>query len=122
MQICLAHAYGNTVEKNDANTREAVAEWLGGIRIDYTVSMGMDGIGRINHLLGGVTVTVEDDMTAFDPAFYPGNTVRLTDEQAFLFCHSRQRVGDGRNTSRMHRQKLFMESAAHTVQERVAAS
>ena len=125
MQICLAHAFGDNVTTNDLNTRRAVVDFLGGggpVRIDYTVSMYMDGISRINSLLGGVIVTVPEDLTSVDPAFTAGATLRLTDEQAFNFCHARMGAGDGRNTSRMQRQKLFMESAAKTVQSRVKES
>lgn len=125
MQICLAHAYGSNLVKNDMNTVRAVSEFLGGergIRIDHSVSMYMDGISRINHLLGGVEVTIPEDMTNLDTDFVAGATITLTDEQAFDFCHARKSVGDGKNYSRMQRQKIFMESAAKTVQKRVRAS
>ncbi len=122
MQICLAHAYGDTVVKNDSNTRQAVQDFLGGVRIGHTVSMGMHGIQDINRLIGGVTVTVEEDMSSVDPAFVAGATIRLTDEQAYEFCHARRTVGDGKNVSRMRRQQLYLDAATHIVQRKVAAS
>lgn len=121
MQICLAHAYGDNVVKNDSNTRQAVQNLLHGIPIDYTVSMGMDGVKEFNKLVGGVTVTLEESVPELGEEFVAGASVRLTDKQAYDFCHVREGVGDGRNVSRMGRQKLYIESAAHLVQSRTSS-
>ena len=54
LQICLAHAYGNTREKNNANTVLAVETLLGieapddGVQIDWYMAMDISGISRLN--------------------------------------------------------------------------
>lgn len=55
----------------------------------------------LNHEVGGVTVTLEDDMTKLDPAMKKGATLTLTDRQAELLMQSRYAMDDDRNTQRM---------------------
>ncbi len=117
MQICIAHAYGNTVDLNDRNTVEAVETLLPGLKVDDYISLGMDFIPAFNKLVGGVTVTIEDDFTAYDPAMAPGVTLKLNDEQAYRFCRSRMTIGDGQNTSRMRRQRTYVTAATKTIRE-----
>ena len=119
MQICLAHAYGRTIEENDARTVRSVENFLPGLKIENTVSMGLDIVPNFNHLLGGVTVTIEDDLTSIDPAMVKGATLKLTDEQAYWFTRVRMTVGDGKNTSRMARQRAFIQAASQLMLQRI---
>ena len=119
LQICLAHAYGNSAEVNDRMTCEAVENFLPGVTVDGSISMGFDFIERFNHLVGGVTVTLEDDLTAQDPAMKAGATLKLTDSQAFHFCHARMGTGDGQNTSRMRRQRTYIDAASKQMLARI---
>ena len=118
LQICLAHAYGNTREANNANTVLAVETLLGieapddGVVIDWYVAMDISGISRLNDLLGGVTVEIREDLTQIDPAMKAGTPLTLTGEQAERFCRARMGVGDATNASRMKRQQQYMEAAA----------
>ena len=48
--------------------------------------MKMDAMPLLNHEVGGVTVTLEDDMTKLDPAMKKGATLTLTDRQANCSC------------------------------------
>lgn len=117
LQICLAHAYGDTREENNANTVLAVEMLLGieapddGVGIDMYIAMDISGISRLNDLLGGVTVTIGEDLTEIDPAMKPGAVITLTGSQAEKFCRARQGVGDQTNTSRMARQRQYMAAA-----------
>jgi len=70
----------------------------------------MHDIGTLNNAVGGVQVTLEDDFSAEDPAMTKGTTLTLTDEQAERFVRGRMSIGDGLNTSRMRRQKQYMDS------------
>lgn len=117
LQICLAHAYGNTREKNNANTVLAVETLLGieapddGAQIDWYMAMDISGISRLNDLLGGVTLTFSEDMTDIDPMMTAGATLTLTGKQAEAFCRSRMGVGDQTNVSRMARQRQYLQAA-----------
>ena len=127
-QICLAHAYGRSREENNANAVWAVENMLGiagdydGAQVDFYVAMDISGISRLNDLLGGVTVTITEDMTAFDPAMEAGKTMTLTGSQAEIFCRGRYGVGDQTNASRMQRQRVYMDAAGDKLIERVHAN
>ena len=111
MQICLSHGYGTTQEACNENTVEAMEHWLGGVQIDYVVAMDMAGIGALNTALGGVTVTLAEDFTAYDPVMVQGTTLRLNAAQAEIFTRYRLEVGDGSNLSRMQRQRTYFAIA-----------
>lgn len=119
MQICLAHAYGATDEENSEHMRGAVENLLEGIEIDFYLALNLDAIAALNDALGGVTVTLEDDYTAVDPAMKPGATLTLTGEQARTMVRSRMEVADGTNASRMKRQQTFLSAAAARMSERI---
>lgn len=109
MQICFSHYWTGSIDQNDLNTKEAVENMLG-IRVDDTVSMDFSGIIGINRLVGGVTVTVRDDMTNVDEAFVRGAEVTLTDSLVIPFVRARMNVGDGSNAGRMARQRDYMNA------------
>ena len=109
-QICTARWYGATPEEGCENTVDAVSELLGYFPIDGYYSINMKDIGKLNHQVGGVTVTLEDDLSNKDPELTEGATVKLSDEQAEIFVRSRQDVDDGSNTARMERQRIYMEA------------
>lgn len=110
MQICLAQAFHGRGGTGSENTVEALSRLLCGAPIDHYVALDMDGIALLNDAVGGVEVTLEDDFTAFDPAMKPGSTVLLKGQQAQWFVRGRMDVSDGTNTSRMRRQRTYLES------------
>ena len=61
MQLALAYAYGDGKEQSCELAEDAVSGLLHDQRIDGYVSLSMDAIGTVNHLVGGVDVTVTDD-------------------------------------------------------------
>lgn len=110
-QICLAHGFGDGAAQSCGFAVEAVERLLCGVEMDGYVSMELDGIVALNDLLGGVTVTVEDDFSAFDPAMTPGSTLTLQGRQAELFVRYRMEIGDGTNAARMVRQQQYLANA-----------
>ena len=109
-QICTARWYGATPEEGCENTVDAVSELLGYFPIDGYYSINMKDIGKLNHQVGGVTVTLEDDLSNKDPELTEGATVKLSDEQAEIFVRSRMDVDDGTNAARMKRQRAYMDA------------
>ncbi len=119
MQICLAHAFGATPEANCRSVQTAVEHLLEGIGIDYYLALGMDSIGMLNDALGGVTVTLTEDLTGADAQMAAGATLKLTGGQAELLVRGRMQLGDGTNEARMNRQRLYLKAAAGTLKERI---
>lgn len=69
-----------------------MSNFLDGQRIDGYAAVNMGAIGTINHLAGGVTVTIEDDFSKVDKTMKMGETITLTDEQAVHYVHDRYDV------------------------------
>lgn len=115
MQICLAHAYGGTEKERSEHTVQALANLLGGESAGHSISVRLDAIGKLNSLLGGVTVTVPDDYSHLDPAMTKGAVLTLTDAQAELLVRSRKTIADGSNAERMVRQRAFMSAVIEKI-------
>ena len=80
VQISLAHSMGadhSSAEGCAENTIEAVSNLLGGAQIDGYSMVNMSAIQSVNDMVGGVTVTVEDDFTGVDDTLKKGETVIL---------------------------------------------
>lgn len=110
LQICTSHWYGGTKKQSCKNTVQAVSKLLGGIKIDAYYALDMQAIGLLNQAVGGITVTIEDDFTQIDPNMQPGITLKLTDEQAYHYVHTRYGVAGEDNVSRMKRQQVYMQA------------
>ena len=109
-QIALSHSYGSGLEDSCINTKGAVSKLLYNIVISNYISLNMDGLPVINDLVGGVEVTLDDDLTAVDPALKKGETVLLNGEQAVKFVRARYAVENQTNLERMSRQRQYMDS------------
>ena len=107
-QLALAHTYGSGLADSCENIREAVSEFLCGLKIDYYASLNMDAISILTDQVGGVPVTVTDDFSEVDPSIPMGETT-LSGEQALSFVQARRGVGNQMNVSRMERQQAYME-------------
>lgn len=120
-QLALAHTYGSGLEDSCINTRKAVSNFLGGITIDYYISMNVDAVALLNDAVGGVTVTVTDDFTDVDPTITMGE-VTLHGEQALTFVRGRQNVGDQKNATRMVRHQEYMEGFREALSSKLEES
>ena len=108
-QLALSHTYGSGLEDSCENTKTAVSDLLYGLYINYYVAMNMDAIPILNDAVGGVKVNVVDDFSDVNPEILQGETI-LMGQQALDYVQIRREVGDQKNTSRMDRQKEYMQS------------
>lgn len=109
-QLCLAFNYGDGGRKSCENTVDAVSGLLFDLPIDNYIQIPMTAVGPLNDLVGGVPVTIEEDLTAVDPAFQAGQTLRLTGSQAEKFVRARMVLENDTNLARMKRQRAYMDS------------
>jgi LCP family protein required for cell wall assembly len=109
-QLALAHTYGSGKEDSCRNTVKAVSTLLDGLTIDHYLSMTMDAVSVLNDQVGGVTVTVLDDLTAFDSQLVEGEQVTLQGSQALTYVRSRQGLENATNLRRMERQRQYLEA------------
>ena len=117
-QICLSHGFGSTEEENSGYTVDAVENLLEGEKIDFYVTVNADSVPMLNDALGGVTVTLTDDYSMYDPEMTPGKTMTLYGKQAEYFVRSRYSLADGSNAKRMERQKVYMDAVKALLQEK----
>jgi len=116
-QLALAHTYGSGGKDSCINTVDVVSNLLYGQHIDHYMSLTMDAVARLNDLVGGVEVTIEDDFSDVDETLIQGETVVLNGEQALHFVRSRQNVDDGSNLSRMERQRTYITALYEAVKD-----
>ena len=109
-QLCLAYNYGDGGMKSCKNTVNAVSSLLFDAPIDHYIQIPMSAIGVLNDLVGGVPVTMEEDLTAVDPAFAAGTTIWLNGTQAEKFIRARKTLEDDTNLARMKRQRQYLDS------------
>ncbi len=109
-QICLAYNYGDGGEKSCKNTVDAVSYLLFDAPIQSYIQIPMTAVGVLNDLVGGVPVTITEDLTVIDPSFTQGANVHLKGAQAEQFLRVRAALEDDTNASRMRRQRDYMDS------------
>ena len=120
MQICLAHSYGANQEENARYTVRAVRGLMNSIEIDGYYMVDYTAIPALNDALGGVAVTVPDDMTSVNPLWTQGSRIRLKGGEAEAFVRSRRTVGEGTNAERMIRQREFTQNAIAQMRSRLS--
>ncbi len=109
-QIALAHTYGNGLDLSCKNTVKAVSKLLYGVKIDGYFAITMDAVSIINDSIGGVEVTVADDMTAVDPRLISGHTVELDGDLALKYIRARMALSNSSNIARMKRQEQYLNA------------
>ncbi len=109
-QIALAHTYGNGLDISCRNTVKAVSNLLYDVKIDGYFAITMDAVSIINDSIGGVGVTVNDDMTVVDPRLVMGQSVKLDGDLALKYIRARMALNDSSNISRMRRQQQYLNA------------
>lgn len=109
-QIALAHTYGNGKDVSCRNTADAVSNLLYDMRVNHYMSLTMDAVAVLTDLVGGVEVTVPDDLTVIDENFKKGETVTLSGESALGYIRARYGLEDSSNLARMKRQKDYVNA------------
>lgn len=120
-QIALAHSYGNGKEVSCRNTADAVSNLLLGMQVNHYISLTMDAVPTVNDLVGGVEVTVLDDFSGVDDTLIKGQKVTLTGEQALHYVRTRYGLEDSSNSTRMQRQRQYINSLQTKLLQRIEA-
>ena len=116
-QLALAHTYGTGLEDSSLNMKNTLMNFLPGMTIDHYVTMHMDVIPILNDAVGGVTVNVKDDFSKVNPSITMGE-LKLQGDQVIDFVRTRKDVGDQTNTTRMTRQKEYVDGFLHELKHR----
>ena len=110
-QIALAHTYGSGGKDSCRNTADAVSVLLHQVPITHYMAITMDAVKIVNDGVGGVTLTVMDDLTGIDESLVKGREVTLMGDQALHYTRARMSVVDHpTNLRRMERQSQYLEA------------
>ena len=120
LQVCLSHSFGATPEDNAKYTVRAIQNLLDGIVIDGYYAFSYSAVPVINDMLGGVTVTLDYDMTSVSPQWTKGSVITLYGKEAEDFVRQRMTVGHGTNKERMDRQNEFMRNAISMMKQNIS--
>lgn len=120
-QLALAHTYGSGMQDSCLYTAQAVSAFLYETPVDHYLSLTMDAVQLLNDEVGGVTLTVMDDMTSIDPSLVQGEEVTLRGELALKYVRSRGGLEDSTNRHRMERQRQYMNALYENLSTHYAA-
>ena len=109
-QLALSFSYGSDMYDCSELTATAVSKLMYDMPIDHYIAITMDSLPILNDQVGGVTVTIPEDMTMDDPAMAEGETITLTGDQAEIFIRAREELEDATNINRMNRQRTYMSA------------
>lgn len=124
-QIAVQHGFGNGVEKSCEYQREAVSRLFYHLPIHGYAAINMSAIEVLNDEVGGVDVTVLEDMTSESSLFVEGEKVHLEGKDALTYVRHRDTEAFASADRRLERQKQylteFVKAAKRTVKEDVSS-
>ncbi len=111
-QIALQYAYGDGRVGSCELMEKAVSNLFYGIPIHGYAALDMESIPTLNDAVGGVEVTVPEDMTKYKSDWPKGATVSLLGDDALLYIREREDESAelGSNLKRIERQKQYLSA------------
>ena len=123
-QLALTFSYGDGALKSCEITKNAVSQALSDLPIQSCSALYLDGLRRLTDAVGGVTVTVLEDLSYGYASMQVGAEVTLDGAMAERYIRARECTEEG-NLKRMERQKQFftalMKKVLASVKERPAS-
>lgn len=120
-QIAVQHGFGNGVEKSCEYQKKAVSRLFYSLPIHGYAAVNMNAIAILNDEVGGVDVTVLEDMSSESPGLVEGERVHLEGEDALTYVRYRDKDAFASADRRLERQKQylteFVKVAKSTVQK-----
>lgn len=103
-QICLSYAYGRNDRQSSENTARSVSRLLMGVPINGYYTFHMDCIADLVTSVGGVEVSVSQDVAHLFPGYRVGDLVTLGKDNVLPYIRYREES----NAPRLERQKVFI--------------
>jgi LCP family protein required for cell wall assembly len=118
-QICLQYPYAGGGQSGLDKMKESISDLFYGLPIHGACAIDLDSIGVIVDMLGGIEVTIPDDMTEVDKSYVEGSTLRLTKDNSMIYLRYRDFDALGSPTTRLTRQKEFLKTAINVAIDKV---
>ena len=122
-QICLQHGYGDGKEQSCEREEKAVSNLFYNLPINGYCALNMGAFSEINDAVGGVTVDVIEDCTAWgDERLTKGNTVKLTGKEAYTYIRYRKEDAFDSASARLLRQEQYLGAFAGSLKQGVRSN
>ncbi len=108
-QICVQHGFGNGMEESCVYQKEAVSRLFYGLPIHGYAAVNYSAAAPLNDAVGGVDVTVLEDMTSVSPLLKEGKQVHLEGENALTYVRWRDTDAFASADRRLERQMQYLE-------------
>ena len=117
-QICLQHGFGGGRDLSCELTVESVSKLLYNLPISGYLSVNYGIIEYVNDCVGGVTVTVTDDVAGVRDDWIAGEEVTLVSDAAIEYVRYRDKTEFGSANVRLNRQKGYVLALYNAMIER----
>jgi LCP family protein required for cell wall assembly len=121
-ELCLQYPYAGGGELGLTKMKERVSEIFSQLPIHGACAINLDAIGVIVDMLGGIEVTIPEDLTKLNPSYVEGSTLKLTKENAWLYLKYRDTSVMGSPITRLTRQREFLQIAINVAIEQVKSN
>ena len=120
-QLALQYAYGDGRILSCELMEQAVSNLFYGIPIHGYAALDMESIPTINDSVGGVEVTVLEDMTRYKADWAKDAKVLLKGKDALLYIREREDESKelGSNIARIERQKQYLALFADKIKSKI---
>lgn len=118
-QITLQFAYGKTAEESGKLMVDTVSQVMYKLPIQRYCAINFQALPVMNDAIGGVEVTVLEDMTWWRAEFTEGNTLLLKGDVALDYVRQRNEYVQASSMSRIERQKQYLMAFAAKAKEAV---
>lgn len=128
LQLCYQYCYGKTMEQSSELTVEAVSKLFYLVPIQRYCAINMEALPIINDAIGGVDITVLEDVVLKDVLDESGNPyvlkegedLHLEGQFALEYVRERDENISGSNLRRMERQKQYITEFYKQGKDKVA--
>lgn len=110
-QICLQYGYAGGGELGLMKMKDCVSELMYQLPIHGVCAISFNAISIMTDMLDGIEVTIPDDMTELNTSYSQGARVTLTGKNVVNYLRYRNYNQLGSPTTRLTRQKDFMQAA-----------
>lgn len=109
-QICIQHGYGDGKNLSCVRSVDAVSYLFYNLPIQGYLAMNMGGLPTMNDGVGGVEVTVLDDLSSVSRGvnLKKGQTITLDGDEAYIYLRGRDTDEFDSATNRLKRQEQYI--------------
>lgn len=112
-QVCLQYGYAGGGELGLEATKRLVSELLYELPIHGACAINFKAIEIVTEKIGGVEVTIKEDLSILGPEFVEGNQVVIKGDNTVDYLIYRDTSVIGSPTTRLTREKEFLEALIH---------